>query len=91
MTAGHTLDAMCFFLGEFSWLTAQAKVNFLAVNTPFHDGLVTRDTFDSFAVQGELESGAMVTFYTFSTTLATGSSFTWTITGEKGPLDLTAN
>lgn len=80
---------MCFLLGEFSHLTAQAKVNFPVVNTPFHDKPVTRDAFDSLAVQGELESGATVTFHMFSTTPATkSSSFTWTITGEKGSLRL---
>ena len=86
ITAGHVLDAMCFLLGEFAFLTAQAKCNFPVVNTPFHTEPVTNTAFDAFAVQGELESGATATFNMFSTTPETATSFTWTITGDKGSL-----
>lgn len=77
---------MCFLLGEFAHLTAQTKVNFPVINTPFHDGPVTRDAPDSLSIQGELESGAMVTYHMFSTTQAAKTSFSWTITGDKGSL-----
>jgi predicted dehydrogenase len=91
VAAAHTLDAMCFLLGEFSTLTAQTKLSFPVVVTPFNDGPVTRDSPDGLAVQGELESGTVVTFHMFSATHATKASFAWTITGEKGALRFEGN
>ncbi|RDW56676.1 galactose metabolism regulatory protein GAL80 [Coleophoma cylindrospora] len=88
--AGHVLDAMCFLLGEFAFLTANAKVNFPEVTTPFHDGPVSVTAFDSLSIHGELESGTTATFQIFSTTSGM-NSFTWIITGEKGSLKFEAD
>ncbi len=80
---------MCFLLGEFSFLNAIAKVNFPKVTTPYHTSSVTQTSYDSFAVQGELESGTMATFKMFSTPSGV-NSLTWIITGEKGSLKFEA-
>jgi predicted dehydrogenase len=91
IATGHTLDEICFLLGEFSSLTAQVKTNFPVVTGLFHDGPVTRDSPDSISIQGELESGAAVTFHMFSTTFTTNASFAWTITGDKRSLKFEGN
>lgn len=53
---------MCFLLGEFAFLNANAKINFPVVATPFHKDPVSSTAFDSLSVHGELESGTMAAF-----------------------------
>jgi predicted dehydrogenase len=86
ISSGHILDAMCFLLGEFSSLTAQARCVFPSITTPHHAEPVSRDAFDTLSVQGVLESGATATFHVFSTTSEAAPSITWIITGKKGSL-----
>jgi predicted dehydrogenase len=76
---------MCFLLGEFAFLNANAKVNFPVVTTPFHTDHVSQTAFDSLSIHGELESGTTATFQMLSTTSG-ANSLTWTITGTTGSL-----
>lgn len=81
---------MCFLLGEFTSLNAITKNNFPLVTTPFHTGPVSKTSFDSLSIHGELESGAVATFQIFSTTSGV-NSLTWIITGENGSLKFEAS
>ncbi|KAG8534391.1 uncharacterized protein KY384_001236 [Bacidia gigantensis] len=86
----HTLDALCYLLGEFKWLAAALEKKFPEVQFTRADGTKTDPvpsrSHDSVNIQGELESGAPVSFAYHATTRATPDHLTWVISGEKASL-----
>ena len=80
----HTIDPLCFLLGEFISLNATSVIVHPRVKI---DGNETARNFaDSVSVSGVLESGATATFTCNMTTPATPDSLYWIISGEKGAL-----
>ena len=86
----HSLDPICYLLGDFKYLNATTAIAFPELVFIQEDGSksqpVKRNSPDSISIQGVLESGATVSFAFSSTTEATPSRFEWIISGEKGAL-----
>jgi len=86
---GHTVDALCWCLGEFASLNAT-----LAVRRPTVTIMETGETFtktaaDQIAVAGVLDSGAVAAIH-YRGGLSRGVNFLWEINGSEGDLQLTA-
>ena len=82
----HSIDPLCYVLGEFKSLNATSSIVHPTVKI---DGSETaRNTADSVTVSGVLESGATATFTSGITTPATPENLYWIISGEKGSLKL---
>ncbi|KAK4693820.1 hypothetical protein P7C71_g3650, partial [Lecanoromycetidae sp. Uapishka_2] len=89
IAAGHTLDALCYLLGEFKHLNATTAVTFPEIALIGDDGkstMIERKFVDAIAVQGILENGATANYVSTTTTTATPTKFEWIISGEKGSL-----
>ena len=86
----HSLDPLCYLLGEFKYLNATTATTFPELRFNQADGSKTEpvksDIADFVSIQGVLESGATATFVSSSTTDATPAKFEWIISGEKGSL-----
>lgn len=86
---GHSVDAFCWVLGEFTQLNAT-----LATQRPKVKLLETGDYIDSnvadqIVVQGTLESGAVASVH-FRGGMTRGPNFVWDINGTEGDLRITA-
>ena len=83
----HTLDPLCYLLGEFKSLNATTATTFPELRFIQADGSkgepVKSNIADFISIQGVLESGATVNFVSSSTTEATPGRFEWIISGEK--------
>ncbi|KAL9066028.1 MAG: hypothetical protein Q9161_007818 [Pseudevernia consocians] len=88
----HSLDPLCYLLGEFKSLNATTATTFPEIGFIQADGSKTdpvKSTLADFvSIQGVLESGATVNFVSSSTTEATPAHFEWIISGEEGSLKL---
>ena len=86
----HSLDPLCYLLGEFRSLTATTGIAFPTMRFVQPDGSLTAaeksNISDSVSINGVLESGASVSFTLSSTTEATPSRTEWIISGEQGSL-----
>ena len=86
----HSLDPLCYLLGEFKSLNATTISAFPEIRFNRPDGSKTepvKNTLaDTVSVQGVLESGAIVNFVSSTTTEATPGRLEWIISGEKGSL-----
>ena len=86
----HSLDPLCYLLGEFKSLTATTATAFPELRFIQADGSkgepVKSKIADFISIQGVLESGASVNFVSSSTTEATPGRLEWIISGEKGSL-----
>ena len=86
----HSLDPLCYLLGEFKYLNATTATTFPEVRYKQADGSksepVKSNIADFVSIHGVLESGATATFVSSSTTDATPGRFEWIISGEKGSL-----
>ena len=86
----HSLDPLCYLLGEFKSLTATTATAFPELRFIQADGSkgepVKSNIADFISIQGVLESGASVNFVCSSTTEATPGRLEWIISGEKGSL-----
>lgn len=86
----HSLDPLCYLLGEFKSLNATTATTFPELRFVQADGSkgepVKSNIADFVSIQGVLESGATVNFVSSSTTEATPGRFEWVISGEKGSL-----
>lgn len=86
----HSLDPLCYLLGEFKSLNATTANTFPELRFVQADGSkgepVKSGLADFVSIQGVLESGATVNFVSSSTTEATPGRLEWIISGEKGSL-----
>lgn len=86
---GHTIDALCFCLGEFKevWATLETRhETFTVAETnevrPF-------EVADQIVVGGVLESGAVVSAH-YRGGMSRGTNLLWEINGTKGDLQITS-
>lgn len=87
---GHSVDAMCFCLGDFTEVSAtfgmlQTKVT----NIDTGEVLTGRTSEDRVAFTGRLASGAVVDVH-YRGGASRGTNFLWEINGSKGDLQVTA-
>ena len=84
---GHTLDALCFCLGEFSSLSAVAVAQYAEVFAEDLGHAVPCTSPNQTAIIGRLESGAVVC-YQIRGGVRRGVEFLFEIHGEEGDLVL---
>ena len=86
----HSLDPLCYLLGEFKTFNATTTTVFPELHFIQADGSkgepVKSNIADCISISGVLESGASVSFASVSTTKATPEHLEWIISGEKGSL-----
>ena len=85
----HSLDPLCYLLGEFKSFNVTTAITFPEIGIIQADGSresAKRTQADCVSVQGVLEGGAVASFVSVSTTEATPGHFEWIISGEKGSL-----
>lgn len=85
INGGHTLDALCFCLGDFRELTAHTAVRQPDAKTKEAGETIRRTAVDQIAVAGTLQSGAIATLH-FRAGTATGSGLQFEINGSDGDL-----
>ncbi len=85
---GHTIDAVCHALGEFTDLTATTATQRTQVLRTDTDELVPMNVEDQIAVSGMLTGGAVLSAH-YRGGMAATENFRWTITGTDGELVLT--
>ena len=85
---GHTIDAVCHTLGNFTDLVATTATRRTRVRRTDTDELVPMTAEDQIAVSGTLEGGVVLSAHYRGGT-AGGENFRWTITGTEGELVLT--
>lgn len=86
---GHTLDGLCFCLGEIDELvarTAQRRTHSQIYGT---DGIQAISTPDQILLAGRLQSGAALSVH-YRGGMSTGTNFLWEINGTEGDLTITA-
>lgn len=87
---GHSLDALCYALGEFRELSATVERQ---RKEAFIEGTVRRVVMnapDQVVVNGVLSSGAVVSFHARGG-MKVGTPFLWEIHGDKGDLVVSGN
>jgi predicted dehydrogenase len=87
--AGHSLDALCYALGEFTELTATLATQIRTVRVSDTGSTATRTTPDQMAVTGRLVSGAVASVH-MQGGPARGAGLHWEISGTKRDLLVTA-
>ncbi len=85
---GHTIDALTMVLGEFADLDATAVTRRTTVRVAQTGEEVAMGTADQIAVQGVLESGAVVSAH-YRGGLSRGTNFLWEINGTQGDIQIT--
>jgi predicted dehydrogenase len=89
IAAGHSIDALCYVLGEFDELSARLATNITEWRNPDTGETIHVDSPDWISVTGHLVGGAQTSFLV--TTVPTNPSGTrWEIFGRDGTLVLTA-
>ncbi|MEK3742456.1 Gfo/Idh/MocA family oxidoreductase [Brevibacillus sp. FSL K6-0770] len=58
INGGHSLDALCYLLGDFRELSAMMNRNFSTATVLTTNEIIAKDTADQIMVQGVLKSGA---------------------------------
>jgi predicted dehydrogenase len=87
---GHSIDAMCWVLGEFRELTATTANRRPEVTQEETGEKVAKPADDQIAVSGILESGAVASIH-YRGGISKGTNFRWEINGTQGDLVLEAN
>ena len=82
---GHTTDAFCWCLGEFSELSATFATRRRVVRVSDDGTMCQSDIADQVSVTGTLESGAVASIH-FHGGLSRGVGFLWEIHGTEGDL-----
>lgn len=85
---GHSIDAMCWVLGEFSELTAIMANQYPRVSIENTGQEIAKSSEDNVAVAGTLEGGAVASIH-YRGGLSKATNFRWEINGTKGDLVLT--
>jgi predicted dehydrogenase len=87
---GHSIDAMCWVLGEFRELTATTANRRPEVKSEETGEPVAKPADDNIAVQGVLESGAVASIH-YRGGFSKGTNFRWEINGTEGDLVIEAD
>jgi predicted dehydrogenase len=82
---GHSIDAMCWVLGDFRELTATTANRRPEVKSEENGEPLAKLADDNIAVQGVLESGAIASIH-YRGGLSKGTNFRWEINGTAGDL-----
>lgn len=86
---GHTMDAFCWTLGEFSALNATLATRRKNVIEVESGEIIEPTVADQIAISGELESGAVASVH-FRGGMSRGTHFLWEINGTEGDLVISA-
>ncbi|WP_157219369.1 Gfo/Idh/MocA family protein [Flavisphingomonas formosensis] len=86
---GHTVDALCFALGEFRSLSATLAIRQPEVRRVDTGEMLTKTAADQIVVGGTLESGAVAAIH-YRGGIARGTRLSWEINGTHGDLQITA-
>ena len=89
ITGGHTVDALCYCLGEFRELSAFVVSQRDRIPLAETGEMITKTSPDQLVVSGIVGDGAVVSFQVRGG-MARGSDFLFEIHGEEGDLVLTA-
>src|SRR5712691_7597614 len=89
ITGGHTVDALCYCLGEFRELTAFVVSQRDRIPLEGTGEMVAKTSPDQLVVNGIVGDGAVVSFQVRGG-MARGTDFLFEIHGEEGDLVLTA-
>ncbi len=86
----HTIDGLCWCLGEFRELSATLATRFPQTKRTDTGEMVPKTIADQIAVSGILQNGAVVSIH-YRSGLSRASNFTWEINGSKGDLLVTGD
>jgi predicted dehydrogenase len=89
ITGGHTIDALCFCIGEFRELTAFAVCQRDHIPLEATGEMVEKTSPDQLVVNGIVGDGAAVSFQVRGG-MRRGTEFLFEIHGENGDLQVTA-
>ena len=89
IAAGHSIDALCYVLGEFEELSARLATNITEWRNPDTGETMHVDSPDWISVTGRLVGGAQTSFLV-TTVPANPSGTRWEIFGREGTLVLSA-
>jgi len=87
---GHTIDGLCWVLGEFAEVSATLATRYPMVQRTDTGEMVEKTIDDQIAVQGVLQNGAVASVHYRSGT-SHATNFLWEINGRKGDLVITAD
>ncbi|OJT16320.1 oxidoreductase [Archangium sp. Cb G35] len=82
---GHTVDALCWCLGEFAELSATFAIRRPQVILTGTDRILTQTTADQVAVSGVLAKGAVASIH-YRGGSSRGTNLLWEINGTEGDL-----
>jgi predicted dehydrogenase len=86
---GHTVDALCYALGEVTEVVAQTAVRRGQVASAETGAPIAMTSEDQIVVGGRLEGGAVLALH-YRGGMPRGTGLLWEINGTKGDLQLTA-
>ena len=89
ITGGHTIDALCYCLGEFRELAAFVVSQRDRILVEETDELIAKTSPDQLVVNGIVGDGAVVSFQVRGG-MNSGTAFLFEIHGDQGDLQLTA-
>jgi predicted dehydrogenase len=87
---GHTIDALCSVLGEFSEVTATTAIRKKQFKNVETNEVHSSTSPDQVAVTGVLQNGAVAAIH-YRGGVSRGTNFHWEINGTTGDLVITAN
>lgn len=87
---GHTMDAFCWVLGEFSHLNATMATRRQQIPVVETGEILTSTVADQIALSGTLQNGAVASIH-FRGGLSRGTHFLWEINGTEGDLVIAAD
>lgn len=87
---GHTMEAVCWVLGEFREFSAVTANRLPEVTVEETGERVSKTTDDNIAVSGVLENGAVAAIH-YRGGLSRGTNFRWEINGTGGDLVITGD
>lgn len=86
---GHTIDALCWVLGEFREVSATLAIRRDTFTIQETREVLPNDTEDQIVVGGVLENGAVVSAH-YRGGMSRGTNLLWEINGTEGDLRITA-
>ncbi len=89
ITGGHTIDALCYCLGEFRELTAFVVSQRDRIPLEETGEIIAKTSPDQLVVNGSVGDGAVVSFQVRGG-MKRGTEFLFEVHGEQGDLQLTA-
>jgi predicted dehydrogenase len=89
IAVGHSLDILCYVLGEFADLSAVSDLRRPLITIEETGELMAKTAPDQIAVIGTLTSGATASIHVREA-VAGGTGFLWEINGTDGTLRITA-